>query len=84
MITTISRTIEFGILGIAALFVIPFLLVKALISLLFLGVLLRLFGGRFGGGWRRRNDQFEHFDSYTVYTEKEGMNDSFQQNPKQV
>jgi hypothetical protein len=82
MITTISRAIVFGILAVAFLYVIPLLIFKMLLTLLVIGVLLRLLTrGKFGRGWRKEQP---YFDSYTIYNEKESMNDPYQQGPKQM
>ena len=85
MFTSILKVILSGILGGIFLFLIPFLLLKALLFFLFIGLIFRLFGGRrHFGRWRRYHD-YPHFqENFAGYQDKESLRDQFNQHPKQI
>jgi hypothetical protein len=83
MITSILKVVLAGILGGFLLFIIPFLIFKALFFFLIVGLIFRLVGGgRRPGRWRRPD--FQYYDQYEIVQEKETLRDQFNKYPKQV
>lgn len=86
MFVQILKTVAGGILGGIVLFLIPFLLFKALFFFLFIGLIFRLFAGRRYGyhRWRHYDPYFSGPDNRRFYEGKEGLRDPFYQNPKNI
>ncbi|WP_031525809.1 hypothetical protein [Dyadobacter crusticola] len=85
MITSISRVVLAGILGGFLLFLIPFLIFKALLFLLVFGLIFRLVAGRRQfGRWRGHRSRAPFYDRYEIYETKESLRDHSNNYPKQI
>lgn len=86
MFSQIIKVVIAGILGGILLFAVPFFLFKVLFFFLFLGLVVRLFAGRFFGFRRpRRYDfDFDDYQSFRPFEGKERLRDYFNENPKNI
>ncbi|KQS33588.1 hypothetical protein [Dyadobacter sp. Leaf189] len=85
MITSVFRVILAGILGGFLLFLIPFLIFKALLFFLVFGLIFRLaVGRRHFGRWRGRRSAAQFYDHYEIYEGKESLRDLSNNYPKQI
>jgi hypothetical protein len=86
MFISILKIALAGILGSMLLFIIPFLIFKAVIFFLILGLVFRLFGRRrYYGRWRRYHPYFtEYSDESASFGGKESLRDRAIDGPKQV
>jgi hypothetical protein len=85
MIAPILRVILAGMLGGVLLFIIPFLLFKALLFFLLLGLTVRLIaGGRRYRRWRKYQPFYDDYEVYESFQGKDGLYDHSNQNPKKI
>lgn len=86
MFISILKITLAGILGSMLLFIIPFLIFKAVIFFLIVGLIFRLTGRRrYYGRWRRYHPNFtEYSDDFTSFGGKESLRDHVIDGPKKV
>lgn len=85
MFISILKITLAGILGSLALFIIPFLLFKAVVFFLIAGLIFRLVGRRrYYGRWRHYHPHFTDYPDGLTFGGKESLRDPFIDGPKKV
>jgi len=86
MFVQVVKVVIAGILGGILLFEVPFFLFSILFFFLLIGLVFRLFAGKFYGFRRRRPyyPEFEDQQRFRPYENKERLSDYFNENPKSI